>query len=380
MAKVIRIHSRKLQLSPKEQEMLDHILQGFEDRELGSRNHATSTVREKRRVINEFLDFVGKAPWHCTEADFDSWKAWKVRNAEQRGMGRLSAGTQRKYQGAIEGFFAYMCNHQLYPRLIESQFGVRPRQIVTEDNKIAHVLENERKNKRPAFTREEIQTFFSFIDKQIRECIRFSNPAKPWPQELLIWARDRALFGLTYYCGLRIGEVCGLDIDDFKEENTIHVRGKGSRGSGPKHRTAMIVREDFVKTLDLYRNRIRPRLLRIDNPDERALFVSRLGKRVTSPGVRMNFRKILHGAGLDGRGLTPHSFRRSFATHLAEQDMSIWSIQKLLGHKFAATTQGYSQLGDAFVNKEVQQGCRQLDEYWQASRDDDDDDDDGAAK
>jgi integrase/recombinase XerC len=149
---------------------------------------------------------------------------------------------------------------------------------------------------------------------------------KPFPE------RDRALFEILYGCGIRISELCGLDLPDLDlSENWMLVRGKGRKerqvpmGASA---TAALVRYLAV---------------RHPQPDERAVFLNYRGRRLTDRGARgiVNFyaRMIAHDPSIH-----PHSFRHAYATHLLTDGADLRAIQELLGHAQLSTTQKYTQV------------------------------------
>jgi len=148
--------------------------------------------------------------------------------------------------------------------------------------------------------------------------------------------RDRAIFELTYSCGLRAEEVTALDLvsPDFEGE-TLRVHGKGN-----KTRIAPIG-EPAQRALRRYLDRGRPAL----DPaaDEPALFVSRRGRRLSTSDVRRRLGKWVHETATAGR-ISPHTLRHSFATHLLEGGADLRSIQELLGHASISTTQIYTRV------------------------------------
>jgi integrase/recombinase XerC/integrase/recombinase XerD len=148
--------------------------------------------------------------------------------------------------------------------------------------------------------------------------------------------RDRALFELTYSCGLRAEEIVSLDLGDpdFDAE-TLRVTGKGSK-------TRMVpIGEPAQRALRRYLEQARFALE--PRPDEQALFVSRRGRRLSPSDVRRRLAKWVREAAVAGR-VSPHTLRHSFATHLLEGGADLRSIQDLLGHASISTTQIYTRV------------------------------------
>jgi len=146
--------------------------------------------------------------------------------------------------------------------------------------------------------------------------------------------RDRALFELTYSCGLRCEEIVNLDLRaiDFDAEEA-RVLGKGSK-------TRIVpIGEPAQRALERYLALGRPQLA--PRSPEPALFVSKSGRRLSPSDVRRRLRGWLAHAGL-AAGVSPHSLRHSFATHLLEGGADLRTIQELLGHASVSTTQVYT--------------------------------------
>ncbi|HEV3227917.1 MAG TPA: tyrosine recombinase XerC [Solirubrobacteraceae bacterium] len=148
--------------------------------------------------------------------------------------------------------------------------------------------------------------------------------------------RDRALFELAYACGLRAEELIGLEVDsvDFDGEQ-VRVEGKGSK-------TRIVPAGELsLAAIARYLERARPALSAGDG--ERALFLSKSGRRLGTSDVRRRLRIWAGYAGLAG-SLTPHGLRHSFATHLLEGGADLRAIQELLGHSSISTTQLYTRV------------------------------------
>ena len=148
--------------------------------------------------------------------------------------------------------------------------------------------------------------------------------------------RDRALLELVYSAGLRVSEVCGLDLEDLDlEGRRLRVRGKGS-----KDRVVMMG-EPARDALLRYLREGRPRLLGPRSGS--ALFLNRYGGRLGQRSVQEKVRRYALRAGLPP-GVHPHTLRHSFATHLLEGGADLRVVQELLGHASPTTTQVYTHV------------------------------------
>ena len=158
--------------------------------------------------------------------------------------------------------------------------------------------------------------------------------------------RDRALFELAYACGLRAEELVSLDVDalDFDSES-VRVEGKGGR-------TRLVpVGEHALGALERYLARARPALTAEgDDPRERALFLSKSGRRLSTSDVRRRLSGWARRAVGRSPALAqahPHALRHSFATHLLDGGADLRAIQELLGHATISTTQVYTRVESA---------------------------------
>jgi integrase/recombinase XerC/integrase/recombinase XerD len=150
--------------------------------------------------------------------------------------------------------------------------------------------------------------------------------------------RDRAMFELTYSAGLRAEEVVVLDTDSLDPDaEELRVEGKGGR-------TRVVpAGEPAWRALDAYLARGRPALVRETAHPERALFLSKSGRRLSTSDVRRRLALATRRAALDA-GVSPHTLRHSFATHLLEGGADLRAIQELLGHVSISTTQAYTRV------------------------------------
>ena len=146
--------------------------------------------------------------------------------------------------------------------------------------------------------------------------------------------RDRAMLELTYSSGLRLSELCGLEVADVDlEGGLVKVLGKGrkvrvvpvGRHAREAVRAWLAVRADLA------------------GPGENALFVSRRGRRISARTVQARFAKRALERGI-GVHVHPHMLRHSFATHLLESSGDLRAVQELLGHADIGTTQVYTHL------------------------------------
>ncbi|MDQ7011471.1 MAG: tyrosine recombinase XerC [Mariprofundaceae bacterium] len=146
-------------------------------------------------------------------------------------------------------------------------------------------------------------------------------------------ARDLALLGVMYGCGLRVSESVGLNLNDVD----LHACELRVFGKGRKERIVPIP-EGVVRLLRRYFDE-RP----AQPGDEQAVFLNRRGGRLTARSVQRMLKKRALETGAD-TSVTPHRLRHSFATHLLAGGVDLRAIQELLGHASLATTERYTHL------------------------------------
>ena len=153
--------------------------------------------------------------------------------------------------------------------------------------------------------------------------------------------RDRAMLETLYGCGLRVSELCALELTDLPEgAELIRCRGKGA-----KDRLVPFA-PSVAAAIRRYLDEGRGALVR-GNLAERHLFVTRLGKGFTRMGVFKLLKERALAAGIDPAAVSPHVLRHSFATSLLAHGADIRSIQEMLGHASVATTQIYTHVDQA---------------------------------
>jgi integrase/recombinase XerC/integrase/recombinase XerD len=151
--------------------------------------------------------------------------------------------------------------------------------------------------------------------------------------------RDRAMLELAYSCGLRCEEIVLLDLGAFDfETEQLRVLGKGSK------ERLLPVGEPAQRALSAYLERGRGALA--NDGSERALCLSKSGRRLSNSDVTRRLALWVREAALAG-GVSPHSLRHSFATHLLEGGADLRIIQELLGHASISTTQVYTRVDAA---------------------------------
>lgn len=269
----------------------------------------------------------------------------------------VSPHTVSAYRDDLESFVAFLCND--YLTLGRDQLDFRRVDHLAVRSYLAHL--SRRKLSRASVARHlsAMRTFFKYL---VREGAVDANPARavatPKREKHLpavlqtsdvallleqpdtsttLGTRDAAWLELLYASGLRIAELVGIDIDDLElRARLVKVRGKGSKERivpfGTKAEAALraylAVRGEIVRDVE-----------------EQAVFLNYRGERITTRSIRRLFEDYVHDAALRA-GVSPHTLRHSFATHLLNAGADLRGIQELLGHASLSTTQKYTHLND----------------------------------
>ncbi|WKW42254.1 tyrosine recombinase XerC [Kosakonia cowanii] len=145
--------------------------------------------------------------------------------------------------------------------------------------------------------------------------------------------RDRAMLEVMYGAGLRLSELVNLDIKHLDlESGEVWVLGKGSKERRvPIGRNAVSWVEHWLDLRELF------------GAQDDALFLSKLGKRISARNVQKRFAEWGIKQGLNSH-VHPHKLRHSFATHMLESSGDLRGVQELLGHANLSTTQIYTHL------------------------------------
>ena len=149
--------------------------------------------------------------------------------------------------------------------------------------------------------------------------------------------RDRAILELLYAAGIRVAELCGLDVGDVDlQRGRVRVMGKGGAERDCP------IGDRAVDALAQYLSEARVGLVPADGERE-ALFFNRRGRRTSTRDIRAVVEKYRRQV-LAGRRASPHTLRHSFATHLMEGGADIRAVQELLGHANLRNTQRYTHV------------------------------------
>ncbi len=150
--------------------------------------------------------------------------------------------------------------------------------------------------------------------------------------------RDYAIVTLFLNCGMRLSELCGINLSDIDSElRSLRVLGKGAK-------------ERIIYLNDACRDALKRWLIvrnKLEIKDKNALFISRLGKRISNKTVQWMIYKYLNLAGLGNRHLSVHKLRHTAATLMYQEGgVDVLVLKDILGHEQLNTTQIYTHIGN----------------------------------
>jgi len=269
----------------------------------------------------------------------------------------VSINTVDAYRGDLEQFVRFLTDD--YWTIPRDQLDWRRVDHLTVRAYISHLARRKMSRTSTARHLSALRSFFKYL---MREGAVEKNPARavatpkrekqlpsvmqPADVALLLeqpdlaaplGIRDLAWLEMLYASGLRISELVGIDLDDIE----LHARLVKVRGKGSKERIVPFGRKAEAAVRAYLP--IRAKLVR--DAEESALFVNYRGERITTRSVRRLFDGYLRKASLRA-GISPHTMRHSFATHLLNSGADLRAIQELLGHASLSTTQKYTHLND----------------------------------
>ena len=265
----------------------------------------------------------------------------------------VSINTVSAYRDDLESFTSFLCND--YFTMARDQIDLRRIDHLAIRSYLAYLARKKLSRSSIARHLSALRSFFKYL---MREEVVPANPARsvatPRREKHLpavlqtsdvavlleapdlsapLGIRDRAWLELLYASGLRISELVGVDLDDIElRARLVKVRGKGAK-------------ERIVPFGSKAQEAIRAYLEVRGAPEEDALFVNYRGGRITARSVRRLFNGYVRDVSLRA-GVSPHTLRHSFATHLLNAGADLRAIQELLGHASLSTTQKYTHLND----------------------------------
>jgi len=258
------------------------------------KNYSQHTVVNYKGDLEDFNRFLGGA--EVEKVDYLTLRKY-LAVLKEKSLGNRSVGRRLS---ALRSFFKFLTR--------ESYIKVNPILMLSSPKLDKHL---------PSFLTED-------------EVTRLIESAFAKDKDDLLGPRDRAILEAFYSSGLRISELVGLDVDDIDFiSGILKVRGKGKK-------------ERIVPVGEAALSAIKKYLDRKKKPTQ-AVFLNKNNKRLTTRGVRGIVDKHIHSVGIR-QGVSPHTLRHSFATHLLNRGADLRTVQELLGHANLSTTQIYTHL------------------------------------
>lgn len=223
--------------------------------------------------------------------------------------GKAESSTRARKCAAIRSFYNYLCVHS-------NQVSNNPTQALNNPK-----------------LRKSLPRYLSLSESlQLLEAVS-------GPNEI----RDYCILTLFLNCGLRVGELVGLNMQDIRDD-TIRVLGKGNKERQLYLNEACVdALQDYLAVRPEPKDEVRHR---------DALFVSRNKTRLTTRAVENIVQKAITQAGLDPK-YSPHKLRHTAATLMLNNGVDIRTLQDVLGHENLGTTQIYTHISDANMKMAV---------------------------
>ena len=258
------------------------------------KNYSLHTILNYTLDLEDFKDFLGESP--IENVDYLVLRKYLAR-LKEKSMGSRSVG---RHLSTLRSFFRFLT-----------------REGILKNNPILSVSSPKLDKHLPQFLTEEevLKLIDAVIPKDAKDELRF---------------RDRAILETFYSTGIRISELVGLNLEDIDFIScVVKVRGKG------KKERLVPIGDHAVKAIRVYLEKRKKQV--------NVLFLNKNGARITDRGVRGMVEKYLHLASIR-QGISPHTLRHSFATHLLNRGADLRSVQELLGHANLSSTQIYTHL------------------------------------
>lgn len=158
--------------------------------------------------------------------------------------------------------------------------------------------------------------------------------------------RDYCILVLFLNCGMRLSELCGINLGDIRSDSTLRLLGKGNK-------ERIVYLNDACQSAISSYMAVRPNDS-IDPRDKNALFISRNNRRISNKTVQHIVQKYLKKAGLGGQGLSTHKLRHTAATLMYQHgNVDIRVLKDILGHANLGTTQIYTHISDNQIKNAI---------------------------
>jgi integrase/recombinase XerC len=290
------------------------------------RNASAHTLRAYRREVLSFAAFLREtlgAHAKITVVDHLHIRAY-LGQLYERGLTKASAA---RALAAIRSWFHWLAK--------EHKIAQNPAVLVSTPKLPKHLP------RVPSM--EEVNGLLNSMETS--EGVATENDAAAWPE------RDRMIFELLYGCGIRNSELVGIDLPDIQWKNdAILVKGKGRKQRYvPLGDEAALAMRTYLPLREARLRAAGKLALVADGPLVTNLRMSG-SARLTTRSVGRIVKRIALSRGLPA-DVHPHTLRHAFGTHMLEEGADLRAIQEMLGHERLSTTQRYTQLTAAQVQR-----------------------------
>jgi len=273
----------------------------------GERNYSFRTLESYRRDLFDGLDFFCQV-LNKKDTDLKPEEINYILLRQYLGQLRargLSRATMARRLAAWRTFYRFLC-----------------REGLSEANPAQRLSLPKQGRKLPGFL---------YVD-EVR--LLLEMPARDKP----LGIRDRAIFEVLYATGIRVSELVALNLPDVDfDAQTLKVTGKGNK-------ERIVPFGSYARdALKAYLTKARYKLTSRGGNNREALFLNYRGGRLTARGVRIILSGYIQKLRRE-KGISPHTLRHSFATHLLDNGADLRAVQELLGHARLSTTQIYTHV------------------------------------
>ena len=287
------------------------------------KNYSLYTVSDYKKDILDFADFLIREKFGSLERFGNNANRYYLAYLNQKGLRTRSVARK---MSSLRSFYRFLVNEG-----------------ICDINKFAEVTSPKLEKILPKFLYlEEIDKLFDSINT-----------------DTLLGKRDYAILEFMYGTGVRVSELCSLEIDDIDYVNKqVIVLGKGSK------ERYLPLHELIIESLDDYVSSARIELQARNKAEiSNKLFLNHHGGELSPRGVRVILEKIVKNAS-ESFHISPHMLRHSFASHLLNNGADLVTVQELLGHENLSTTQIYTHISKEQIKREY------MDKFPRARRED----------
>mgnify|MGYP001209481229 CR=1 FL=1 len=293
-----------------------------------SQNHSPKTIEWHTLSLGNFADFLGKKDVTCVEqierVHILAWLSHLGTEPGAKGK-KLAERSVNGYARSMRAFCNWM-ELQGYVQVAPSNHVKMPK----VGKPLIRIIE------------------FDEFERMLKAC---TPPRETGPITDMNAARNRAILWLLWDTGIRLAELCDLRLANFdRQKGVMIVHGKGN-----KERRVALGR-NALRTLLLYIDRYRQdreTLLALGNLNEDHVFLAEGGFPLTRRGVDMLFQRLRRRSDLpQGKRVSPHIFRHTFAVRYLMLGGDIYTLQEILGHEDIATIKNYMHLNDALIQEQ----------------------------